>query len=85
MWSIEEVGAWLESFDLHDSKECFIENEISGAELFTLTDEDLVSIGIIKLGPRKKILRKIEELNIGRNQSALNSPTGSDGAVGIGK
>lgn len=83
-WSIEDVGIWLGAFDLHDSKEFFVENEISGPELLTLTDEDLVSIGITKLGPRKKILRKIEELNMSRSQSTQNSPTVSDGAVGIG-
>ena len=48
-WAIEDVAIWLGSFDLHDSKEFFVENEISGSELLTLTDEDLVSIGITKM------------------------------------
>lgn len=84
LWSIEDVAIWLDSFDLHDSKEFFVENEISGPELLMLTDEDLVSLGITKLGPRKKVLRKIEELSMARNQPIQNSPTVSDGGVGIG-
>eukprot|EP01097_Dermamoeba_algensis_P009747 TRINITY_DN6992_c0_g1_i1.p1 TRINITY_DN6992_c0_g1~~TRINITY_DN6992_c0_g1_i1.p1 ORF type:complete len:587 (+),score=120.13 TRINITY_DN6992_c0_g1_i1:144-1763(+) len=40
----------------------FIENSISGAEIFDLKDEDLVAMNITKLGHRKKLLRRISQL-----------------------
>lgn len=40
----------------------FLENGISGEELLELTEKDLVSLGVKKLGDRKSLLKSIANL-----------------------
>ncbi len=68
-WTVSEVGKWLDFLELGMYKIVFIENSISGAELFELEAEDLASINVRKLGHRKKILKRIGQLK-------KNSPAG---------
>ena len=57
-----ETAAWLEIQELGELRDLFTENSIAGAELLELSDEDMKLMGIIKLGHRKKLLRKIAAL-----------------------
>jgi len=61
-WTVSEVGKWLDFIELGQYKIIFIENSISGAELFELEMEDLGSINVRKLGHRKRILKRIAML-----------------------
>eukprot|EP01102_Stenamoeba_stenopodia_P020211 TRINITY_DN77_c0_g1_i2.p1 TRINITY_DN77_c0_g1~~TRINITY_DN77_c0_g1_i2.p1 ORF type:complete len:576 (-),score=147.27 TRINITY_DN77_c0_g1_i2:78-1805(-) len=61
-WAVSEVGMWLEFIECGEYKIAFIENSISGQELFDLEDDDLLTIGVKKLGLRKKILSEIKNL-----------------------
>jgi len=54
---------WLDFIDCGEYKIAFIENSISGQELFDLEDDDLLTIGVKKLGLRKKILSEIKTLH----------------------
>ncbi|KAL6070829.1 PAS domain Sbox domain containing protein [Balamuthia mandrillaris] len=71
-WTVSEVGKWLDFIDMSQYKIVFIENSISGAELFELETEDLTSINVRKLGHRKKILKKIGQLK--KSSKAAFSP-----------
>ena len=55
--------------DLSEYKILFIENSISGAELFDIEEEDLIGLGVINLQHRKKILEAIKQLKDGDNNS----------------
>ena len=61
-WTISEVSAWLESIELGELRETFAENSISGAELLELGEDDMKTLGVSKLGHRKKLLRRIAGL-----------------------
>ncbi|KAG0469528.1 hypothetical protein HPP92_016228 [Vanilla planifolia] len=56
------VLEWLSALGLGRYEEVFIREEIDWDALQWLTEEDLISIGIVTLGPRKKILHAISEL-----------------------
>eukprot|EP01098_Paradermamoeba_levis_P011429 TRINITY_DN488_c0_g2_i1.p1 TRINITY_DN488_c0_g2~~TRINITY_DN488_c0_g2_i1.p1 ORF type:complete len:575 (+),score=222.84 TRINITY_DN488_c0_g2_i1:89-1813(+) len=71
-WSVSDVGLWLNFVDLAEYKITFIENSISGAELFDLKDEDLISMNMNKLGHRKKLLRRINLLKT-NSKAAFNA------------
>jgi hypothetical protein len=61
-WAVSEVGMWMDFIDCGENKIAFIENSIAGAELFELEDDDLLTIGVKRLGLRKKILSEIKNL-----------------------
>jgi PAS domain S-box-containing protein len=48
--------------EISETKELFIDNAIGGSELLDLSDADLRSMGIAKVGHRKKILSKVAEM-----------------------
>lgn len=77
-WSVEECCAWLESIDLGELRESFNENSIFGSVLLELSEEDMKSMGILKLGHRKKLLKKIAALraDTGINIAGSSSLTG---------
>lgn len=61
-WTVTETAAWLELQELGELRDLFTENSIAGAELLELSDDDMKMMGIVKLGHRKKLLRKIAAL-----------------------
>jgi hypothetical protein len=75
---VSEVGMWLDFIECGEYKIQFIENSISGGEMFELEDEDLVSIGVKRLGHRKKILAKIKALQSNSRSAFSNDDAGSD-------
>jgi len=78
MWTVSEVGKWLDFIELGQYKLIFIENSISGAELFELEAEDLASINVRQLGHRKRILKRIAQLK--KNSSAAYQARSEDGS-----
>jgi SAM domain (Sterile alpha motif) len=51
-WSVSEVGRWLNCINFDEYKISFLENTISGAELRDLNTEDMVFLGVCRLGHR---------------------------------
>jgi PAS domain S-box-containing protein len=78
MWTVSEVGKWLDFIELGQYKLIFIENSISGAELFELEAEDLASINVRQLGHRKRILKRIAQLK--KNSNAAYQARSEDGS-----
>ncbi|KAH0645246.1 hypothetical protein KY284_033130 [Solanum tuberosum] len=56
------VIEWLRNLGLAKYEEIFVREEIDWDTLKSLTEEDLFSIGVTALGPRKKIVNSILEL-----------------------
>ncbi|KAK4435776.1 DNA cross-link repair 1A protein [Sesamum alatum] len=71
---------WLRNLGLAKYEEIFIRQEIDWKALQWLTEEDLCSIGITALGPRKKILHALREL---RNNSTRATEPKADVSKGI--
>jgi hypothetical protein len=79
-WSVNEVGEWLKERGYEQYQQIFKDNFISGYELFDLSVEDLVTIGIPLLGHRKRLLKEIAALqsgNILENLSSYSNVTSS--------
>jgi len=62
-WSTVEVGIWLESVQLGEYIEVFVNNDIRGKELLNLSRRDLKEIGMTKVGHIKRILMALKELH----------------------
>ncbi|XP_039126891.1 LOW QUALITY PROTEIN: uncharacterized protein LOC120263030 [Dioscorea cayenensis subsp. rotundata] len=63
------VLEWLRSLGLSKYEEAFSREEIDWDTLQWLTEEDLLSIGISALGPRKKIVHALKELRNRNNHT----------------
>ena len=61
-WSVVDVCEWLSEKGFGQYSENFTKNEIEGEHLKDLTKEDLMELGVDKLGHRKTILSLIEKL-----------------------
>ncbi|KAK2999370.1 hypothetical protein RJ639_023273 [Escallonia herrerae] len=64
------VREWLCSLGLARYAEVFVKEEVDLDTLQWLTEEDLLSIGVTALGPRKKIVHALSELRKGGTKSA---------------
>ncbi len=89
----DDIGRWLEDLGLSKYVDVFAENEIDSNVLPDLSETDFEKI-CIPMGPRKKMLRAIEEFNVaaqgtvstvearvGRATSALVRAPAADGDV----
>mmetsp|Transcript_31092 Transcript_31092/g.87146 ORF Transcript_31092/g.87146 Transcript_31092/m.87146 type:complete len:749 (+) Transcript_31092:101-2347(+) len=80
-WTTNEVGLWLSHVRLDKFRNVFFYNEIDGEMLLDIDDDDLLALPIDRLGERKKILRKVNELRGGpagsSGSSKRNTATGS--------
>ncbi|KAI3965391.1 hypothetical protein MKX01_042872 [Papaver californicum] len=56
------VIEWLRGLGLSKYEEAFVKEEVDWETLHWLTEEDLFSIGVTALGPRKKIVHALNEL-----------------------
>ncbi|KAI3915165.1 hypothetical protein MKW98_011510 [Papaver atlanticum] len=56
------VIEWLHGLGLSKYEEAFVKEEVDWETLHWLTEEDLFSIGVTALGPRKKIVHALNEL-----------------------
>ncbi|GMG99305.1 hypothetical protein Nepgr_001145 [Nepenthes gracilis] len=67
---VAPVIEWLHSLGLGKYEDTFVKEEIDWDTLQWLTEEDLISIGINALGPRRKIVRALSEFRKGVDQSS---------------
>ena len=54
-WTKDDVGAYLDLIELGEYKQIFRDNDIKGADLLELTADDLMHLGVSRIGPRKRI------------------------------
>lgn len=72
-WAVEEVAAWLDFIGLPEYSELFKHHSISGQELVELTDADLVSLEVEKIGHRRKILSRVKSLTRRKDEDDVSS------------
>lgn len=58
----DSIESWLEVLDLKKYLDAFVENEVAFGDLTTLTEADLKEMGL-PIGPRRRALRAIDELD----------------------
>jgi hypothetical protein len=85
------VKVWLEETGQKDAMKVFQKNGVTGETLSALTNEDLVSMKIDKLGTRKAILKNLEEVLLKTKStkevkdkevdSSVSSTTGSSKSI----
>jgi PAS domain S-box-containing protein len=56
---MNDVGAYLHLIDLAEYKQNFKDNRIAGPDLLELTTDDLIRLGMTRIGHRKQLQRKI--------------------------
>ncbi|KAJ8340544.1 hypothetical protein SKAU_G00351770 [Synaphobranchus kaupii] len=62
LWTKHDVADWLESLNLAEHKDAFLDNEIEGAHLPNLQKEDLIDLGVTRVGHRMNIERALKIL-----------------------
>ncbi|TNN24818.1 SH3 and multiple ankyrin repeat domains protein 2 [Liparis tanakae] len=62
LWSKHDVADWLESLNLGEHRDAFLDNEIEGAHLASLQKEDLIDLGVTRVGHRMNIERALKAL-----------------------
>ncbi|XP_007518876.2 SH3 and multiple ankyrin repeat domains protein 2 isoform X7 [Erinaceus europaeus] len=62
LWTKPDVADWLESLNLGEHKEAFLDNEIDGSHLPSLQKEDLIDLGVTRVGHRMNIERALKQL-----------------------
>ncbi|KAM9301663.1 SH3 and multiple ankyrin repeat domains protein 2 isoform 2-T2 [Gastrophryne carolinensis] len=62
MWTKQDVADWLESLNLGEHREMFMDNEIDGTHLPNLQKEDLIDLGVTRVGHRMNIERALKQL-----------------------
>ncbi|XP_036272541.1 SH3 and multiple ankyrin repeat domains protein 2 isoform X4 [Pipistrellus kuhlii] len=62
LWTKPDVADWLESLNLGEHKEMFLDNEIDGSHLPSLQKEDLIDLGVTRVGHRMNIERALKQL-----------------------
>jgi len=70
-----DVSSWLHGVGLEHYVEAFRENDIDGEVLPRLTAEDLLAIGVVSIGHRRRLLDAIAALR-GGHVAAAGSPAG---------
>ncbi|KAJ8413079.1 hypothetical protein AAFF_G00106610 [Aldrovandia affinis] len=62
LWTKHDVADWLESLNLAEHKDAFMDNEIEGTHLPNLQKEDLIDLGVTRVGHRMNIERALKVL-----------------------
>jgi class 3 adenylate cyclase/tetratricopeptide (TPR) repeat protein len=70
--SVTDIGAWLRDLGLGQYEGAFRESEIEADVLPELTENDLEKIGL-PLGPRKRILKALSAIEVGRHAAVGGS------------
>lgn len=60
MWSKQDVADWLESLNLGEHRDAFMDNDIEGSHLPNLQKEDLIDLGVTRVGHRMNIERALK-------------------------
>lgn len=61
-WTKYDVADWLSYLNLGEHKERFIDNEIDGSHLPSLTKDDFLDLGVTRVGHRMNIERALKKL-----------------------
>ncbi|XP_077075364.1 SH3 and multiple ankyrin repeat domains protein 1 [Siphateles boraxobius] len=61
-WSKYDVADWLTYLNLAEHRERFLDNEIDGSHLPSLTKEDFLDLGVSRVGHRMNIERALKRL-----------------------
>jgi class 3 adenylate cyclase/tetratricopeptide (TPR) repeat protein len=69
-----DIGAWLDGLGLGQYARAFAENDIDGAALRVLTDDDLRELGVRSFGHRKKLLAAIADISATAQQTRARAP-----------
>uniref|UniRef100_A0A8C6S4Z2 SH3 and multiple ankyrin repeat domains 2 n=1 Tax=Neogobius melanostomus TaxID=47308 RepID=A0A8C6S4Z2_9GOBI len=62
LWSKHDVADWLDSLNLGEHRDAFLDNEIEGAHLPSLQKDDLIDLGVTRVGHRMNIERALKLL-----------------------
>ncbi|TRY75988.1 hypothetical protein DNTS_010894 [Danionella cerebrum] len=62
MWNKQDVADWLESLNLGEHRDAFMDNDIEGSHLPNLQKEDLIDLGVTRVGHRMNIERALKVL-----------------------
>ncbi|XP_051137492.1 uncharacterized protein LOC127255796 isoform X2 [Andrographis paniculata] len=79
--TVSPLVEWLKKLGLAKYEEIFVREEIDWEALQCLTEEDLYNIGITALGPRKKILHALKELENSTTMIVEPKTEGSKGSA----
>eukprot|EP00438_Fugacium_kawagutii_P026673 Skav231880 [mRNA] locus=scaffold54:273612:276299:- [translate_table: standard] len=77
-WGVEEVSAWLAAIGFEKLVDGFRDQEVDGHVLLQLTAEDLKDEFQLKLGDRKKLMERIENL---KEKAVSDARTGEVGLM----
>lgn len=61
-WTKYDVADWLAYLNLAEHRERFIDNEIDGSHLPSLTKDDFLDLGVTRVGHRMNIERALKKL-----------------------
>ncbi|XP_067344180.1 SH3 and multiple ankyrin repeat domains protein 1-like isoform X1 [Channa argus] len=76
-WTKYDVADWLAYLNLGEHRERFIDNEIDGSHLPSLTKDDFLDLGVTRVGHRMNIERALKKLT-DRRLSPLHVTTPRD-------
>ncbi|XP_072322858.1 SH3 and multiple ankyrin repeat domains protein 2-like isoform X2 [Scyliorhinus torazame] len=62
LWTKHDVADWLDTLNLGEHKDAFLDNEIDGTHLPSLQKEDLIDLGVTRVGHRMNIERALRQL-----------------------
>ncbi|XP_041671757.1 SH3 and multiple ankyrin repeat domains protein 1-like isoform X1 [Cheilinus undulatus] len=74
-WTKYDVADWLVYLNLGEHRERFIDNEIDGSHLPSLTKDDFLDLGVTRVGHRMNIERALKKLTDRRLSSPLHVST----------
>ncbi|XP_054454825.1 SH3 and multiple ankyrin repeat domains protein 1-like [Anoplopoma fimbria] len=74
-WTKYDVADWLAYLNLGEHIERFIDNEIDGSHLPSLTKDDFLDLGVTRVGHRMNIERALKKLTDRRLSSPLHVTT----------
>ncbi|CAJ1080834.1 SH3 and multiple ankyrin repeat domains protein 1-like isoform X2 [Xyrichtys novacula] len=74
-WTKYDVADWLAYLNLSQHRERFIDNEIDGSHLPSLTKDDFLDLGVTRVGHRMNIERALKKLTDRRLSSPLHVST----------
>ncbi|XP_029311533.1 SH3 and multiple ankyrin repeat domains protein 1-like [Cottoperca gobio] len=74
-WTKYDVADWLAYLNLSEHRERFIDNEIDGSHLPSLTKDDFLDLGVTRVGHRMNIERALKKLTDRRLSSPLHVTT----------
>jgi len=65
-WDCEQVLRWLSDVQCNSSKEVLKRHAVNGKKLLTLDARELQKLGLMRLGPRKRLAKEISRLKAHR-------------------